>query len=190
MKKVIVIDNYDSFTYNLVHEIRHIIGGPVTVRRNDEVNYEEVDAHDYIILSPGPGVPDEAGQLKDVIRRYYSSKKMLGVCLGLQAIGEVFGGKLRNLDTVYHGIQTSFTPQGDCLLFEGMDDPFLAGRYHSWVIDKTTLPEELILTCTGEHGEIMGVKHREYPLYGVQFHPESILTPQGDMMLRNFLNIE
>lgn len=189
MHKVIVIDNYDSFTYNLVHAVQELLNHSIEVKRNDQVEMDYIDQFDYVILSPGPGIPDEAGDLKKIIRTFAATKKMLGVCLGQQAIGEVFGAQLRNLNEVYHGVQTSFKSLDNCILFDNIAPKFLAGRYHSWVIDKDTMPEELILTCTDQDNEVMGIKHRDYDVYGVQFHPESILTPEGDTMLSNFLSI-
>ena len=189
MHKVIVIDNYDSFTYNLVHAVQELLNHSIEVKRNDQVEMDYIDQFDYVILSPGPGIPDEAGDLKKIIRTFAATKKMLGVCLGQQAIGEVFGAQLRNLNEVYHGVQTSFKSLDNCILFDNIAPEFLAGRYHSWVIDKDTMPEELILTCTDQDNEVMGIKHRDYDVYGVQFHPESILTPEGDTMLSNFLSI-
>ncbi len=189
MHKVLVIDNYDSFTYNLVHALQELLNYGVEVKRNDQVDMDYIDQFDYIILSPGPGIPDEAGDLKKIIKHYAPTKKILGVCLGQQAIGEVFGAKLRNLDEVYHGVQTSFESLDNCSIFDNIDKKFLAGRYHSWVIDKDTMPDELIITCTDEYNEVMGIKHVEYDVYGVQFHPESVLTPEGETMLSNFLSI-
>jgi len=189
MHKVIVIDNYDSFTYNLVHAVQELLNHSIEVKRNDQVEMDYIDQFDYVILSPGPGIPDEAGDLKKIIRTFAATKKMLGVCLGQQAIGEVFGAQLNNLNEVYHGVQTSFKSLDNCILFDNIAPEFLAGRYHSWVIDKDTMPEELILTCTDQDNEVMGIKHRDYDVYGVQFHPESILTPEGDTMLSNFLSI-
>ncbi len=189
MHRVLIIDNYDSFTYNLVHSIQELLNQPIEVKRNDELDFDHLDKFDYLVLSPGPGIPDEAGDLKKVINTFYKSKKILGVCLGLQAIGEVFGAKLRNLTEVYHGVQTDFIQSKSCPIFSNIDSNFKAGRYHSWVIDKETLPKELIITCTDQDGEIMGIRHEQYDVFGVQFHPESILTPDGDTMLSNFLNI-
>ena len=189
MHKVLVIDNYDSFTYNLVHALQELLNYGVEVKRNDQVDMDYIDQFDYLILSPGPGIPDEAGDLKKIINQFAPTKKMLGVCLGQQAIGEVFGAKLRNLDEVYHGVQTSFESLDNCSIFDNIDKTFLAGRYHSWVIDKDTMPDDLIITCTDEHNEVMGIKHVEYDVYGVQFHPESVLTPEGETMLSNFLSI-
>ena len=189
MHKVLVIDNYDSFTYNLVHCLQNLLNKSVEVKRNDELDFEYVDRFDYLVLSPGTGVPDEAGDLKKVIHTFAPSKKILGVCLGHQAIGEVFGAQLRNLDEVYHGVQTTFYHTGTSVLFQEMDKEFLAGRYHSWVIHKDTLPTELRVTCIDDQGEIMAIEHSKYAVFGVQFHPESILTPNGETMLSNFLSV-
>lgn len=189
-KKVVLIDNYDSFTYNLVHIINELIVGEVTVLKNDQFQLKDLEAYDYIILSPGPGVPDEAGLLKDVIKTYRGSKKIFGVCLGLQAIGEVYGAELRNLDQVYHGRKTEiFTTAIEDQTFAGIDKIFDAGRYHSWVIDKATMPSELLITAIDKNGEIMAARHTSDHVSGVQFHPESIMTPTGKQMLANFLEI-
>lgn len=188
MSKTIIIDNYDSFTYNLVQIVNEIQGEEVTVRRNDETTIEEVSKYEYIILSPGPGLPEEAGLLKDIIEQLGPTHKIFGVCLGLQAIGEVYGSKLKNLDQVFHGIQSEFVKtENSSIIFEGVSDKFQAGRYHSWVIDKDTLGEELIVTAVGEYGEIMAAQHKSYNVFGVQFHPESIMTPEGHKMIGNFL---
>ena len=189
MKRVLVIDNYDSFTYNLVHAVEKILGHEIEVWRNDHIDYGRIEEFDFIILSPGPGIPDEAGDLKEVIRRYSASKKMLGVCLGHQAIGEVFGANLRNLDKVYHGVQTNMYQVGNGILFEGVNKDFPGGRYHSWVIQKDTLNGDFEITAIDDQGEIMGISHKEYNVHGVQFHPESILTPDGSRILENFLRI-
>ena len=187
MKKVLVIDNYDSFTYNLVHYLEDL-DCEVTVKRNDKLTLEEVDNFNKILLSPGPGIPDEAGLLKDIIKRYASTKSILGVCLGQQAIGEVFGGKLENLDTVFHGVSTNITLSvDDENLFEGLDKNFEVGRYHSWVVD-TNLPDSLEATSFDENGQIMSLRHKEYDVKGVQFHPESVLTPNGKQLLENWIN--
>ncbi len=188
--KIVIIDNYDSFTYNLVHLINEIIDGEVTVLRNDQFDIEAIEAFDYIILSPGPGLPEEAGLLKDVIRKYGTTKKIFGVCLGLQAIGEVFGGQLKNLSKVFHGMKTMMKQTENVdPIFNGIDLSFEAGRYHSWVINKESCPDELIITAIDEEGEIMAARHKDFHIYGVQFHPESIMTPDGRKMLTNFLNI-
>ncbi|ERP31701.1 anthranilate synthase component II [Chitinivibrio alkaliphilus] len=186
---ILLLDNYDSFTYNLAHSIREITGRQVSIFRNDEIELAEVEAYDTIILSPGPGIPDEAGILKPLIEKYYRTKNIFGVCLGYQAINEVLGGKIINLDTVYHGVATQMNVIHEDSIFHGIPRPFSAGRYHSWVIDPKTLPEELICTCEDEAGQVMGISHKEYNLRGVQFHPESILTPHGDAIIENFLRI-
>jgi anthranilate synthase component 2 len=185
--KILVIDNYDSFTYNLVQYIQEILEQEVDVRRNDAIAVEDVDAYDVIVLSPGPGVPSEAGIMPEVIRRYAPTKRILGVCLGHQAIGEAFGARLQNLAQVFHGIETPVRTTGATEpLFEGLPDRFAVGRYHSWVVDKDSLTDELVATAVDDSGEIMALRHRHYDVRGVQFHPESILTPLGRQMLENF----
>jgi anthranilate synthase component 2 len=190
MKKVVIIDNYDSFTYNLVHLVNEILGTKTDVFRNDQFEIKDLEKYDYIILSPGPGIPEEAGLLKEVIRRYANSKKIFGVCLGLQAIGEVFGGKLKNLSKVFHGIKTQIqkTEISDPIL-SNIDSTFDAGRYHSWVIDRENFPSQLLVTAVDEKGEIMAARHKILQVFGVQFHPESIMTPDGKKMVTNFLNL-
>lgn len=184
--KILVIDNYDSFTYNLVHYLEEM-DCDVTVVRNDQFKLEEVDSFDKILLSPGPGIPDEAGLLKDVIREYGPHKSILGVCLGQQAIGEVYGGKIINLNSVFHGVSTVVKPTvGNEKMFEGLNDSFEVGRYHSWVVAKP-LPEDLEITSLDENGQIMSLRHKKYDVKGVQFHPESVLTPDGKKMLRNWV---
>ncbi len=186
MKKILVIDNYDSFTYNLVHYLESL-DCDVTVYRNDEFDIDEIAAFDRIVLSPGPGIPDEAGLLKEVIRIYAPTKNILGICLGQQAIGEVFGGKLLNLDRVYHGIATQVTTiVDDEILFQDFDSHFDVGRYHSWVV-QSPLPDVLEVTSVDENGQIMSLRHRSFNVRGVQFHPESVLTPNGKKMLENWL---
>ena len=186
MKKVLVIDNYDSFTYNLVHYLEDL-DCEVTVKRNDKLTIEEVDAFHKIVLSPGPGIPDEAGLLKAIITEYAPTKSILGVCLGQQAIGEVFGGTLENLDTVYHGVATKVTLSvNDESLFNGLDQTFEVGRYHSWVVN-TDLPEALEATSYDENGQVMSLRHRVYDVKGVQYHPESVLTPNGKQILKNWV---
>ena len=190
MSKIIIIDNYDSFTYNLVQIVNEIQDEEVTVRRNNETTIEEVATFDHIILSPGPGLPEEAGLLKDIIKELGSTHKILGVCLGLQAIGEVYGAKLKNLDRVFHGIQSEFVQSENIsVIFKGVSLIFQAGRYHSWVVDKETISDDLIVTARGEFGEIMAAQHKTHQVYGVQFHPESIMTPEGSKMVENFLKI-
>jgi anthranilate synthase component 2 len=186
MKKILVIDNYDSFTYNLVHYLEDL-DCEVTVYRNDEFDIDEIAHFDKILLSPGPGIPDEAGLLKDVIAKYAPTKSILGVCLGQQAIGEVFGGTLSNLDKVYHGVATMVkTAVADELLFEGLGNEFEVGRYHSWVVD-ADLPEVLEATSFDENGQVMSLRHKTLDVRGVQFHPESVLTPNGKKILENWL---
>ena len=187
MKKILVIDNYDSFTYNLVHYLEDL-NCEVTVIRNDKLQLEDVKPFDKIVLSPGPGIPDEAGLLKPIIKEYGATKSILGVCLGQQAIGEVFGGQLNNLDEVYHGVATHIEiTVDDESMFKGLGKNIEVGRYHSWVVD-TKLPEELEATSFDENGQIMSLRHRIYDVKGVQFHPESVLTPKGKKMLKNWVN--
>lgn len=187
MKKVLVIDNYDSFTYNLVHYLEDL-NCEVTVKRNDKLSLDEVEAFDKIVLSPGPGIPDEAGLLKEIIAKYAPTKSIFGVCLGQQAIAEVFGGSLDNLDQVYHGVATDITLSvDDEPLFKGMDKTFKVGRYHSWVVSEI-LPDSLEATSYDENGQIMSVRHKEYDVKGVQYHPESVLTPNGKKILENWVN--
>jgi len=186
MKKILVIDNYDSFTYNLVHYLEEL-GCEVIVKRNDQLTLEEVDVFDKIVLSPGPGIPDEAGLLKPIIEKYAPTKSIFGVCLGQQAIAEVFGGSLINLDEVYHGIATKIKITKDDIIFEGLPNEIEVGRYHSWVVNPD-LPEVLEATSVDENGQIMSLRHKEYDVHAVQFHPESVLTPQGKKMLENWLN--
>lgn len=183
---VLVIDNYDSFTYNLVHYLEDL-GCMVTVKRNDRLTLEEVDAFDKIVLSPGPGIPDEAGLLKEIIAKYAPTKSILGVCLGQQAIGEVFGGTLINLDEVHHGIATQIRITKEDPIFEGLPKEFEVGRYHSWVVNPD-LPEVLEATSVDENGQVMSLRHKEYDVRAVQFHPESVLTPEGKKILGNWIN--
>jgi len=189
-KKILVIDNYDSFTYNLVQMIEQISGVNPDVYRNDELEIDKVKNYDYIFISPGPGLPEESGITLELIKVFYTTKKIFGVCLGLQAIVVAMGGQLKNLKKVYHGIETEMH-QGPVKshIFEGIETIFKAGRYHSWVADETVLPDSLEVTCTGEANEIMAIQHTLYPVYGVQFHPESIMTPDGYKMIENFLNL-
>ena len=186
MKKIFVIDNYDSFTYNLVHDLEEL-GTRVTVRRNDQFELSEIEDYEYLLLSPGPGIPDEAGLLKAAIERYAASKKILGVCLGQQAIGEVFGAKLNNLNSVFHGVATPINITEKDLLFDGLPDSFDVGRYHSWVVE-TPLPEDLVATSFDNNKQLMSLRHRSYSVRAVQFHPESILTMYGKKMLENWIN--
>lgn len=184
---ILVVDNYDSFTYNLVNYIEKVSNATVHVYRNDKISLKEIQKYDKIVLSPGPGVPSESGILLDLIREYAPTKSILGVCLGLQAIGEVFGGKLINLDTVFHGVATPIKIIKNDILFKGIPETFKAGRYHSWVIDAKTFPSELAITALDESGYIMALHHKKYNLRGVQFHPESILTEYGEQMIKNWI---
>lgn len=186
MKKVFVIDNYDSFTYNLVHYLEEL-GCEVTVKRNDQFELDEIEDYPLLLLSPGPGIPDESGLLKAAIKRYAPTKKILGICLGQQAIGEVFGARLINLDKVYHGIATPVKVIQEDVLFKDLPDVFDIGRYHSWVVE-TPLPEELIATSVDQEGQLMSLRHKTYNVCAVQYHPESILTPQGKKILDNWIN--
>ena len=187
MKKIIVIDNYDSFTYNLVHYLEDL-NCEVTVYRNDEFDIEELQKFDKILLSPGPGIPDEAGLLKEVIKTYSATKSILGVCLGQQAIAEVFGGSLINLEKVYHGVATNIKIQvQDEPLFKGLESEIEVGRYHSWVVNPNDFPEVLEITSLDENGQIMSLRHRTFDVRAVQFHPESILTPHGKKILENWV---
>ncbi|MES2543876.1 MAG: aminodeoxychorismate/anthranilate synthase component II [Bacteroidota bacterium] len=185
--KILVIDNYDSFTYNLVHYLEDLDCN-VTVYRNDEFDIEEVQQFDKILLSPGPGIPNEAGLLKEVIKTYAPTKSILGVCLGQQAIGEVFGGSLINLEKVYHGVATNIEILvDDETLFQGVPKQTEVGRYHSWVVNPTDFPDVLEITSKDENGQIMSLRHKTLDVRGVQFHPESILTPEGKKMLANWV---
>ena len=189
-EKVIIIDNYDSFTYNLLHIVEELLGEEVLVVRNDEFEMSDLDKYERIILSPGPGIPEEAGLLKDVITTYGNKKKIFGVCLGLQAIGEVYGAQLRNLSSVLHGQRTLMhKTDANSPVLDSISDSFYAGRYHSWVINKDSDTSNLIVTAVDEDGEIMAAHHKEYQVYGVQFHPESIMTDDGKQMLKNFLSL-
>ncbi|HEV8508279.1 MAG TPA: aminodeoxychorismate/anthranilate synthase component II [Chitinophagaceae bacterium] len=209
--RILVFDNYDSFTYNLVHLVERILHQKVDVYRNDQIPLEKVKEYDKIILSPGPGIPQEAGLLLPLIKEYASSKSILGVCLGHQAIGEAFGGKLVNLDEVYHGVATPvrivsressivngksnsrLTPDShrdddSRNLFEGLPEVFDAGRYHSWIVSDENFPKDLMVTARDENNFIMALQHKTYNVQGVQFHPESVLTPRGEDILKNWLN--
>jgi anthranilate synthase component 2 len=188
MKKIVVIDNYDSFTYNLVHYLQDL-NCEVTVFRNDEFYIDEIKNFDKILLSPGPGIPDEAGMLKEVIKTYAATKSILGVCLGQQAIGEVFGGSLTNLEKVYHGVATQVNIiVDDETLFSGLEKQIEVGRYHSWVVNTEDFPDVLEITSVDENGQIMSLRHKTHDIRGVQFHPESVLTPHGKEILKNWLN--
>ncbi|MDM8152893.1 aminodeoxychorismate/anthranilate synthase component II [Bacteroides gallinaceum] len=184
--KTVIIDNYDSFTYNL-SQILQESGAEVTVFRNDKFRMEEVEAYDNIVLSPGPGIPEEAGLLLDVIRTYAGRKPILGICLGEQAIGEVFGGKLVNLSTVFHGIQSPVNIIAEDYIFRHLPSEIPVGRYHSWVVDTASLPPCLETLAVSKEGYIMALRHRDYDIRGIQFHPESVLTPDGKQILRNWV---
>jgi anthranilate synthase component 2 len=190
--KILVFDNYDSFTYNLVHLVEKITHEKVDVFRNDEIALEKVKEYDKIILSPGPGIPEEAGLLLPLIKEYASSKSILGVCLGHQAIGQAFGGTLTNLSTVFHGVATEIEVKSEKIkvrseLFKNLPNRFEVGRYHSWVINKENFPAELEITAEDNNGFIMALQHKTYDVQGVQFHPESVLTPSGETIMRNWL---
>ena len=183
---IAIIDNYDSFTYNLSHLVKQL-GAQVTVLRNDRFQLPELEPFDKLILSPGPGIPTEAGLLLEVIRHYAGEKPMLGVCLGEQAIGEAFGGRLTNLSEVFHGVQTPVQIVAQDPLFKGLPATIQVGRYHSWVVDQQDLPDCLEVTAVSNEGQIMALHHKELPIHGIQFHPESVLTPEGKVIIQNFL---
>ena len=186
--KIVIIDNYDSFTYNLAHLVKDL-GADVTVYRNDQFRLNELESFDKIILSPGPGIPSEAGLLLDVIKAYAGRKPILGVCLGHQAIGEHFGGRLTNLSEVYHGVQTEGTQFGTDPIFDGLPRRIVMGRYHSWVVDRAGLPDCLEVTAVSDDGQIMALQHKNYNIHGIQFHPESVLTPDGRAIINNWLSL-
>lgn len=191
MKRVLVLDNYDSFTYNLVHILRELgLSDQMEVHRNDKISLDEVDNFDDILLSPGPGVPKDAGIMPELIKRYGPTKNILGVCLGHQAIGEAFGASLYNLPLVYHGITTEVEVDEEVdVLFKDLPGKFTVCRYHSWVVKPDSLPADLRITVRGEEGRVMGLAHKEYMVRGVQFHPESIMTEHGKKMIENWLNL-
>jgi anthranilate synthase component II len=185
---ILVLDNYDSFTYNLVHYLEKISNGSIEVHRNDKIDLDEVKRFDKILLSPGPGIPSEAGILKDVIKSYSATKSILGICLGQQAIAEVYGGTLINLNKVFHGIATPVKIIRDDILFKGLPEKFNAGRYHSWLVNPQDFPEVLEITAKDESGGIMALRHKNYDVRGMQFHPESILTEFGVEIISNWVN--
>lgn len=185
--KLLILDNYDSFTYNIVHAVREL-GVEPTVVRNDKITIPEIGEFDKIIISPGPGIPSEAGVLPQLLKEYAGKKPIFGVCLGHQAIGECFGAKLTNLEDVYHGVQTTATVTAPDYLLEGMGESFPIGRYHSWIVSEEDFPECLEITSRDDDGRIMSLRHGEYDIHGVQFHPESLLTPGGIRIISNFLN--
>ena len=186
--RIVIIDNYDSFTYNLSHLVKEL-GAEVTVLRNDQFQLADLESYGKIILSPGPGIPSEAGLLLDVIRTYARRKPILGVCLGHQAIGEVFGASLENLSHVFHGVATPCHIIADDPIFEGLDRTITVGRYHSWVVSTNGLPACLEVTAQSDEGQIMALRHREYDIHGIQFHPESVLTPEGKTIIKNFIQL-
>ena len=184
--KTVIIDNYDSFTYNLAHLVK-ALGAEVTVLRNDQFSIEALEVYDKIFLSPGPGIPSEAGLLLDVIKTYAGRKPMLGVCLGHQAIGEAFGARLENLSEVFHGVATPAHIVADDPIFCGLPKTFTVGRYHSWVVATDQFPDCLTVTAVSDEGQIMALRHKEYDIHGIQFHPESVLTPEGSIIIKNFI---
>lgn len=187
--RILIIDNYDSFTYNLVQYVQQLCPFPIDVFRNDKISLEEIECYDTIILSPGPGLPSESGITPDIISTYATRKSILGVCLGHQAIGEVFGGKLHNLETVFHGVDTEIeVVKQDEVLFSGLPHRMKVGRYHSWVVLQEQFPDVLEITAVDDQGTIMALRHKQYNVRGVQFHPESILTPLGKPILKNFID--
>ncbi|MGK0390405.1 MAG: anthranilate synthase component 2 [Maribacter sp.] len=187
--KILIIDNYDSFTYNLVQYLQEITDDKVSIFRNDAISVEDVDNYDCIVLSPGPGIPKDAGNMPAIIHAYKNKKPILGVCLGHQAIGEAFGGKLENLEQVYHGLATDiYVSDKEEPLYQNLPDTIEVGRYHSWVIDKDHCPDCLLVTSISPDGAIMSIRHESLPIFGVQYHPESIMTPEGKVILSNFLN--
>lgn len=185
--RIAIIDNYDSFTYNLAHLVKWL-GVEVDIMRNDKFRLEELDEYDKLLLSPGPGIPSEAGLLLDVIRAYAGRKPILGVCLGHQAIAEVFGGKLKNLTDVFHGVATPCDIIADDSLYRGLSRRIVVGRYHSWAVAKDNFPDSLEVTSMSDDGEIMSLRHRQYDIRGIQFHPESVLTPDGSRIIGNWLS--
>ncbi|MDR1022417.1 MAG: aminodeoxychorismate/anthranilate synthase component II [Prevotellaceae bacterium] len=185
--KLLVLDSYDSFTYNLVHALRKLGCSDVEVVRNDQIALEAVARYDKVVLSPGPGIPSESGILLELIKAYAPTKSIFGVCLGMQAIGEAFGGTLVNLKNVYHGVSDEIRVTAPDLLFDGLGEQFEAGRYHSWVVSPENFPEALSVTAQDRHGNIMALMHRRYRVRGVQFHPESVLTPMGEKIIQNWL---
>lgn len=186
--KILIFDNYDSFTYNLVHLVKELGFTDVDVKRNDKITLEEVAKYDKIILSPGPGIPSEAGLLLPLIKEFAGKKPILGVCLGHQAIGESFGAKLTNLEDVYHGVATQIKITKEDYIFDSLGTELEVGRYHSWIVNNQNLPECIEVTAVDSKGQIMALRHKEYDIHGVQFHPESVLTPAGEVIIRNFLN--
>lgn len=188
--KILVFDNYDSFTYNLVQMIEQIAGEKVDVLRNDQVPLQDIEKYDKIILSPGPGIPEEAGILLEVIKKYAPTKSIFGVCLGQQAVAEAFGGSLINLTEIYHGVATESKQVKEHSIFKNLPETLEVGRYHSWAVDPDNFPEELEITSVDKNGMIMSLKHKTYDVHAVQYHPESILTPDGKKILANWLSVD
>lgn len=189
--KILVLDNYDSFTYNLVQYIQEILGHKVPVMRNDAIDLEAIEEYDAIILSPGPGVPADAGIMPELIKKYAHRKAILGVCLGHQAIGEAFGGKIHNLENVFHGVETPISiVEQDDFFFKDIPNTFIGGRYHSWVVDRASLPDCLEITAVAEDKSIMAMQHKVYNVRGLQFHPESVMTECGKQILRNWIEAQ
>ena len=186
--KILIFDNYDSFTYNLVHLVKELGYTDVDVFRNDKIALEDVAKYDKFILSPGPGIPSEAGLLLPLIKEYAGKRPILGVCLGHQAIGEAFGAQLKNLEDVYHGVATRINITQPDYIFDTLGRELEVGRYHSWIVDNNKLPDCIEITATDNNGQIMALKHKEFDVHGVQFHPESVLTPAGETIVKNFLN--
>ncbi len=187
--KLLIIDNYDSFTYNLVHLVEKVSNVSFDVFRNDKISLDEINKYNRILLSPGPGLPKDAGIMPELLKKYSSSKSILGVCLGLQAIGESFNAELKNLETVFHGIATRVEIVNDDKIFENCPKQFNVGRYHSWVVDNKQIPSELVITAIDDNKNIMALKHKTYDVRGVQFHPESILSEYGEVIIKNWLRI-
>ncbi|MEZ4936029.1 MAG: aminodeoxychorismate/anthranilate synthase component II [Crocinitomicaceae bacterium] len=185
--KILMIDNYDSFTFNLVHYLEALKNIEVSVWKNDQIDFDRVHCFDRIVISPGPGIPSESGQIIPLIQNFSGKKPILGICMGHQAIGEAFGAQLKNLNEVLHGVATNAVIQEKEPIFESLGEKFEIGRYHSWVIDPATLSEDFVVTLKDEKGEIMAIRHKEYDLVGLQFHPESVLTPKGFDMIQNWL---
>jgi anthranilate synthase component 2 len=188
--KILLFDNYDSFTYNLVHVIKSLGYEDVDVYRNDKIELSQIDQYDKIILSPGPGIPYEAGLMMQLIEQYADKKSILGVCLGHQAIGEAFGGTLENIPTVFHGVQTAINIVSEDYIFAGLPKQIQAGRYNSWIVSNKNLPADIEVTAIDDQGDIMALKHKKFDLHGVQFHPESILTPDGKRIIQNFIEFK
>jgi anthranilate synthase component 2 len=185
--KLLIFDNYDSFTYNLVHLVKELRYRDIEVHRNDRISLDEIERFDKIILSPGPGIPSEAGLLLPLIRRFAPQKSILGVCLGHQAIAEAYGGNLINLQDVYHGVATPVRIVSDHRIFNGLPETIEVGRYHSWIADKNAFPDELEITAVDSEGQVMALRHKSWDVHGVQFHPESVLTPLGKEMVKGFI---